>query len=244
MKPDLIYERIERLLNSYGFNIVTKVKAFAYKKQIKTSSYLDELFKHAESIILVGFAGKEFWENLQIYLKDNPEFKRTREDWIDEYTVLRFKSVADILDRNKSRYSMIFPFGSTAFKMDFMKLGRIAGIGVNSLLGILIHPKFGPWVSLRGSLITDLKFSNYDSPLLDFDPCPSCSKPCISACPANTISSKGWDWEACMNYRLKSDTCETNCTSRRYTEEQLAHHHKFVLKSVKKYHNKIMNCDP
>ena len=139
MKPDLIYDHIERLLNSYGFNIVTKVKAVAYKKQIKTSRKLDGLLKDAESIILVGFAGKEFWEILQIYLEENPGFKIRSEDWIDEYTKLRFRSVAGFLDENKSKYDMVFPFGPTAFQLDFMKLGKLAGVGVDSLLGVLIN---------------------------------------------------------------------------------------------------------
>ncbi len=249
MKPDLIYDHIERLLNSYGFNIVTKVKAVAYKKQIKTSRKLDGLLKDAESIILVGFAGKEFWEILQIYLEENPGFKIRSEDWIDEYTKLRFRSVAGFLDENKSEYDMVFPFGPTAFQLDFMKLGKLAGVGVDSLLGVLINPEYGPWISLRGAIINNLEFNYFDKPLKDFDPCPSCSKPCISACPANTVSSKGWDWEACMKYRLTTDTCETNCASRRacpygeehqYTEEQLAHHHKFVLRSVRKHRSKLL----
>ena len=174
----------------------------------------------------------------------NKTFKSDHEDWIDEYTLLKFSPSVGILENVKVNHKLIFPFRSSGLFLDFMLLGELAGFGVPSLLGILLHPEFGSWMSMRGAIISDLDFTSYDKPLIDFDPCPSCSKPCITACPANTISFKGWDWNKCMNFRLNSSTCESNCFSRRacpygkehqYSEDQLEHHHRFVIKSVKRY---------
>ena len=90
----------------------------------------------------------------------------------------------------------------------------------------------------------DIDFDSYDEALKEFDPCPSCDKPCIAACPENTISETGWDWEACMKYRMKEPVCSSNCASRRacpygketqYSEEQLEYHHNFVLRNVRNY---------
>jgi epoxyqueuosine reductase QueG len=144
-------------------------------------------------------------------------------------------------------YKIIFPFGKDALDLDFVKLGILGGIGVPSILGLLLHPVYGTWISLRGAIITDVEFGDYDSPLVNFDPCPSCGKPCITACPASTVSEKGWDWESCMRYRLDSDMCSGKCSSRlacpygkdhAYGSEQIAYHHKFVLKSVREYFKK------
>jgi len=247
MHSDYLFEKIKILFNRSGFNIVSKVKTKDYQKNLKHRDGLDEVLENGKSIILAGFAGNGFWNVLRAFLRNNPDFKETRNDWIDDYTQLIFKSAAEILDHRSVSYKMVFPFGITALDLDFMELGRMSGVGVDSLLGILLHPEYGPWISLRGSIITDLVFSAYDSQLENFAPCPPCPKPCITACPAKTISNRGWDWDACMDYRLSSETCETNCASRRacpygkeyqYTGEQLAHHHKFVLKSVKQYRAK------
>jgi len=247
MHPDYLFEKIETLFNRSGFNIVGKVNRNDYQKSFEHRDGLDKVLRNGKSILLVGFAGNGFWDILRAFLRNNRDFEETRTDWIDDYTQLIFKSAAEILDDSGVSYEMVFPFGKTALDLDFMELGRMSGVGVDSLLGILLHPHYGPWISLRGSIITDLEFSGYDSPLENFAPCPPCPKPCITACPAKTISNHGWNWEACMDYRLSSETCETNCASRRacpygkehqYTGEQLAHHHKFVLESVKQYRAK------
>jgi epoxyqueuosine reductase len=242
-----LFKKIKTLFNDSGFNIVRKVKAKDYHKNVKHGYDLNEFLQHAKSIILVGFAGNRFWDILHAFFRNNPGFEESRTDWIDDYTQLIFKSAGEILEEGSLSYKMVFPFGVTALYLDFMELGRMSGVGVDSLLGILLHPEYGPWISLRGAIITDLVFSLYDGPLENFVPCPPCPKPCITACPAKTISNGGWDWNACMDYRLRSVTCEANCASRRtcpygkdhqYSGEQLAHHHKFVLESVKQYRAK------
>lgn len=247
MRSDSLHIKLKNVFHDSGFNIVTRIKVSDYDRQVLRDIRATTIFPNAKSIILAGFAGKNFWNILQKFLRENPDFKNTREHWIDDYTLLKFMLAAKILDDKNANYRMAFPFGSGAFTLDFLKLGQLGGAGVNSLLGVLIHPEYGPWISLRGAIITDLEFTHYNSPLNSFNPCPTCSKPCISACPAATISEKGWDWKACMNFRLSNDACATNCASRRacpygkeheYSEEQLAYHHKFVLKSVKEYFKK------
>jgi epoxyqueuosine reductase QueG len=247
MKPDSLYNRLKDIFHDSGFNLITRVKVSDYDRQVLPDRRATTIFPNAKSIVLAGFAGRNFWGVLQNFLRENPEFRDTREGWIDDYTLLKFKLAAKILEDEKADYKMTFPFGLGAFALDFLKLAQLGGVGVHSLLGVLIHPEYGSWISLRGAVITDLEFARYNSPLSSFNPCPACSKPCISACPANTISEKGWDWEACMNFRLSDNTCDTNCASRRacpygkehqYSEEQFAYHHKFVLKSAREYFKK------
>jgi epoxyqueuosine reductase len=248
MKSDFLYNRLENLFRNSGFNLVCRIRASKYDQHVLPNRRASNLMPNAKSVILVGFTGRGFWETLQRFLKENPGFRDTREDWIDDYTLLQFMSTAEIFEYEKVNYTMSFPFGSAGLALDFSKLSELGGVGVKSLMGILIHPEYGLWISLRGAIVTDLEFAYYDEPLSSFNPCPECSKPCISACPANTVSENGWDYNACMKFRLSDDTCRDNCTSRRacpygkehqYSEEQLAHHHKFVLKSVRKYWNKI-----
>jgi hypothetical protein len=170
-----------------------------------------------------------------------------RENLIDEYTRSIFGKITPVLGVSEgTRYKTVFPFGENALDLDFITLGILGGVGVPSLLGILLNPEYGTWISLRGAIITAIEFEMYDEPLGDFDPCPTCGKPCITECPAHTISDRGWDWEACMRFRLGSDTCSAKCASRlacpygkehAYGEEQITHHHKFVLKSAKEYFN-------
>lgn len=244
MNSDVLYDRLSQLFSKRGFNLVRKIKAEVYDQLAQHNRRISNIIPDASSLILVGFAGKEFWETLKNFLQEYPSFKNAKDHWIDEYTILCFDHARRILDDHESKYSLVFPFGHEGAVLDFTKLGELGGVGVKSLLGILINPEYGSWISLRGAILTDMEFMDYDKPLSWFDPCPSCSKPCISACPAGTISENGWDYNACMKFRIGEDTCKSNCASRRacpygnehqYSEEQLSYHHKFVLESTKKH---------
>ena len=241
MDADLVLEEIRNHFTGSGFNLILSIDPSEYKK---SQNNLDELMPDARSIILVGFAGKDFWKLFQNYLRNNPNFSDDNIDLIDNYTLIKFGEATKILDSHRVLHSSVYPFGDNARFLNFVKLAELGGAGVPSLLGILLHPKYGTWISLRGALITNLELSSFDKPLSDFDPCPSCSKPCISACPAQTISPQGWDWVSCMRFRLKDTTCERFCASRlacpygedeQYPEDQILYHHSFVLKNARKY---------
>ena len=247
MSSEKIFEEIRKHFGEAGFNLTVKIRSVDYDGAENRKEPFD-FVEGAKSIILTGFAGRTFWGVFNIFLADNPDFKENHEDLIDDYTRLIFGKLNSKTEAFSGKgYKIIFPFGNDALELDFVKLGILGGIGVPSILGILLHPVFGTWISLRGAIITDIEFEDYDSPLVNFDPCPSCTKPCITACPANTVSEKGWDWESCMRYRLDSDTCSGKCSSRlacpygkdhAYGSEQIAYHHKFVLKSVREYFKK------
>ncbi len=244
MKPEAVLQRLKSISRDSGFNITQTITARDYDEVVAENRQVSDLLPGARSITLIGFGGNAFWNTFSNYLKSNPDFKERDENLIDNYSLMIFEELSGVLNENGVMHRAVFPFGEDGTLMDFVKLGERSGAGVRSLLGILLHPEHGPWISLRGALLTDLELSRYDSPLEGFAPCPSCHKPCISACPASTISEKGWDWESCMAFRLAEDTCSSSCASRRacpygkdrqYSEEQMAYHHRFVLKSVKKY---------
>lgn len=244
MSSEKIFEGIREHFGEAGFNLTVRIRTEDYD-EAPGRQRAGDLLADAKSIILTGFAGRTFWETFSRYLTNNPGFKEKHENLIDDYTRLIFREAAPVLEASwGALYKTVFPFGESALDLDFVKLGTLGGVGVPSLLGILLNPEYGTWISLRGAIITTTEFEMYDEPLGDFDPCPSCRKPCIAACPAHTISDRGWDWESCMRFRLGSDTCSGKCASRlacpygqehAYKEDQIAHHHKFVLLSAKEY---------
>jgi hypothetical protein len=245
MKPEVVLERLKTVSRGYGFNIVQTIRVGAYDNIVSEQKSACGLFPGARSITLIGFGGNAFWNTFIQYIKDNPDFKERGKDLIDNYSLMVFQELSEVLDDSGVKHKSIYPFGADGTVLDFVKLGVAAGAGVPSLLGILLSPVYGPWISLRGALLTDLNLSRYGSPLRGFNPCPACHKPCISACPASTVSENGWDWESCMAFRLAEDTCSGNCASRRacpygkdlqYSDEQLAYHHSFVLRNIKKYY--------
>jgi epoxyqueuosine reductase len=69
-----------------------------------------------------------------------------------------------------------------------------AGVGVVGANNLLVTRQYGPRVRLY-ALTTQLDLP--PSPPLDFDPCRTCRKPCLSACPENAFADGSYRRSAC-----------------------------------------------
>ena len=69
---------------------------------------------------------------------------------------------------------------------DFVELGRLAGLGAPSRLRLLLHPLYGPWMSLRAIVLTRAQWEIGAAGPLGFDPCRDCPAPCEAAGPDPT----------------------------------------------------------
>ena len=98
---------------------------------------------------------------------------------------------------------------------DFVALGRAAGLGWPSRLGLLLHPERGPWIHLRGALLLPFDAGEGDGPLAGSGPCPACPAPCSTACPAAAPRSAGFDVARCGATRRTEPGCAHRCDARR-----------------------------
>ncbi len=102
-----------------------------------------------------------------------------------------------------------------------------AGLGAMGLHRLVIHPKFGSFISL-GTVLTDVVVDSYDQEL-DYNPCVDC-KLCVSVCPVGAISSDGtFNFVNCMthNYRDRAGGFQS------WAENVVS------SKSVRKYREKV-----
>lgn len=130
-------------------------------------------------------------------------------------------------------------------RFDLRRLGALAGLGVVSPhLQLLIHPEFGPWVSVRG-LVAVADPLPTTGPLA-YDPCGPCARPCLDACPVGAYSRAApFDVRRCATHRLASDgpapppaPCADRCRARdacvvgpahRYGDAEMRHRHRAGL---------------
>ena len=132
------------------------------------------------------------------------------------------------------RVRMVFPFMAPGRRLSFRHLAEQAGFGsAGTVLSILLHPVFGPWVSVRGALVTDADLTA-TGPLRDFDPCGDCHPPCAASCPIDSFAGAIWDWDACSRFRVLEAGCPSTCLARRacvwgvaqqYSEKEYSYRH-------------------
>lgn len=115
---------------------------------------------------------------------------------------------------------------------DLVALGAEAGLGVPSRLAMLVHPVYGPWLSIRAAILTPRQLAT-TAALVRFDPCTGCPAPCADACHGGAVPPEGFQIERCAATRGREPACASRCDARRacvlgrdhvYAPETEAHH--------------------
>ena len=72
-----VLEKLKNHFYNAGFNLTLSIDPTQYDRLSDINKKIEDIFSGAKSLILVGFAGKNFWKIFQNYLKQNPDLKTT-----------------------------------------------------------------------------------------------------------------------------------------------------------------------
>lgn len=215
-------------LDRAGFGVRGVLPAARYDALVPPGWRVAELLPEARAAIVVASGGRGLWDALRAA----PESSLAR-DPIDTFMRRLLREATDALAGGGIAARALFydERRGGAFA-DFVALGRVAGLGAPSRLGLLLHPVFGPWLSIRSVLLAALDLDG-DAPLPGFAPCEGCPAPCAEACHGCAVTPTGFDAARCAGARTAVAACASGCDARRacvvgrghaYTAEQEAHH--------------------
>jgi epoxyqueuosine reductase QueG len=246
--PVTLLDSLRQAAAPYGLNLIAAVPVDRYEAIAPPSMRARSLAPDAKSIVVIGNGGGAFWQAFKTYADAHPGW-RDRTHPLDDFTRdLIEKEIAPIARGQGAACVPAFPFIGEG-TLSFLGLGKLADLGGPSLLGVLIHPVYGPWMAFRAALLIDVAL---DAPgeAATFDPCPDCTaRSCIAACPASAVSSPaGWDIPRCLTHRIEVEAdCATRCHARvacvvgpehRYPDDELAYHHGRALAAMRPYYEK------
>ena len=176
------------------------------------------------SLLLLGNGGKAFWQALTPAVWDN-------QNALDLHSVNIAKAYLQQVFPER-QYRVLYP--STA-PVGLQQLGKLAGWHGDSPLKLGINPVFGLWYAYRALLWVEGELPVTNVPSFQ-SPCLQCEdKPCIRSCPADALSEAPKHLQACIDFRLGTDSpCQFSCLARlqcpiasqhRYSSEQLQYHY-------------------
>jgi epoxyqueuosine reductase QueG len=247
-----VMNTLERIQNAaaapYGLNLVAATPIERYDATITKGMRARELAPGARSIVIIGNGGGDFWAAFKRHAAANPGWMN-REHPLDDFTrEIVESSIAAPLRESGHRCTVVYPFVQDARTLNFMELGKLAGLAGPSIVGVGVHPEFGPWIAFRAALLLD-ELIDAPGPAIGFDPCPSCvPRSCIAACPVGAVSvATGWDLRKCLTHRVEVEAdCESRCHSRVacvlgpqhvYPDDELAYHHRRALRAMKPWYD-------
>lgn len=244
-----IVERIRSAGKPFGLNIVAAVPVDRYDAAVTEPYRASTIDSRAKSIVVVANGGGALWAALKRHAGENPGwFERAHP--LDDFTrMVVEKKVAPAIG---ARHSILFPFLQGQRTLNFIELGKVAGVAGPSILGVLIHPKFGPWMAFRAAILVD-ELIDEPGEARQYDPCPSCTaRSCISACPTGAVvAPTGWDIPRCVAYRIEHEAdCMNRCHARvacvvgpehRYPDDEIGHHHGRAFVAMREWYLRQAN---
>ncbi|HUY20317.1 MAG TPA: hypothetical protein VMV15_13910 [Candidatus Binataceae bacterium] len=243
-----ILEIVRTQAAPYGLNLIAAIPAARYAATgAAAQSSLRAAHPRARSIVLLGNGGGGLWRALEAHATAHPGWWR-RDHPLDDFTrEVVERMMLPALEAHGLEAIAAYPFLADPYMFNFIELGRLAGLGGPSILGVLVHPVYGPWIAFRAAILLD---ADLDSPgaAAGFDPCPSCTvRSCIPACPVGAVTpASGWDVPRCARHRVEVETdCAARCHARvgcvlgpnhRYPDEELAYHQRRSLPAMRSYY--------
>jgi NAD-dependent dihydropyrimidine dehydrogenase PreA subunit len=240
-------EIIRHAAAPHGLNLVAATPVARYDAAVKEVSRAGAIDETARSIVIVGNGGAAMWQAFQRHLAAHPGWFQ-RDNPLDDFTrdVIERDVVTALSDAGR-RSTIVYPFMSNGPTLNFIELAKIAGLAGPSILGVTVHPTYGPWIAFRAAILLD---EELDSPgeAENFDPCPRCvPRSCMPACPVGAISvDAGWDIPKCLTHRVEVEPeCAPRCYARagcvlgpehRYPDDELAYHQMRSLRAMRPYY--------
>lgn len=238
---------ITSALVPYGLNLIGTTTIADYEALVPSQYHVTSLLPKAKALVVIGNGGGQFWQGFREHCAVHPDYLHAHEHPLDDYTVeVIEQALTPILSQADAKYRYLYPFRFWSEPVSFMHLARAASLAGPSILGVTIHPVYGPWMALRAAVLINREL--YAEPVVaGFDPCPTCTeRACISACPANAISvEKNWNIPSCVHHRLRvTSDCVDYCLARfdcvygrehRYPLDELQYHQRQSFAEMRKY---------
>ncbi len=216
--------RISAELEACGLDLAAAIDRDAYDACVAPAWRCARVRPDSRSVLIVGNAGRAFWS----HLARAPE-AQDPEHPVDRYTrrvlaqaVQRWEPAAAIAHYWDQREGEFLPL---------VGLAERAGLGRRGRIGILIHPRYGPWVSLRAALFLAEEVARAGA--LPPAPCEGCPAPCQLACHGTAVGPSGLDLGRCAAAKRSEPACRAGCDARlacvigrehAFSSEQIVHH--------------------
>ncbi|MDP3939451.1 MAG: hypothetical protein Q8R92_15130 [Deltaproteobacteria bacterium] len=195
-----------------GLDLVGVVDAAAYDRAAPSGHRIGEVWPGTGVAVVIGSAGPLYWSRFRV-ARPGTLPPKGQGDPLDDFTIESVAPLRAMLRAAGYAEQTLYPFFGADHALSFRALGSAAGFGAMSVLGLVIHPAFGPWIAARAAILTDAPLE-VTRPLDSFDPCRDCPAPCIAVCPGGAFPEGRWAAEPCLAAKRAQEVCRSSCLSR------------------------------
>lgn len=227
-----------------GLNLFGLVRAERFDACQPCDRRVREMRAGCGTVVVLGTGGRSFWQHFKSQDRNAVNGPGSAEA-ADRFARRQAHELAAWLSMQGVTGTVIEPSPRTPVR--FACLAEAAGLGIVSpVTGHLLHPEFGPWLSLRALLLLDGEpFGTVANASIAhrFQPCCGCPQPCVTACAPRVFDGAGRsDLQRCGEHRHEGN-CESGCGARlacpvgadhRDAPDEFAHRHGQTMVQLRK----------
>ena len=218
--PEALRDRLAAIgLNHHGAFPIADWDAVAPPERAAA-----RLLPAARSVHVFASAGPALWEAFTAAIAADPRTLTEHAHPLDAFVRAQVALADPLLGDQPRRWFFV----DDSPPLDFRRLATLAGLGVPSRMGLLIHPDHGLWMGLRAALLLG---SPAEGPARPADPCATCPAPCAAACVGGAFDTGQLDILACARFHVTATACATTCAARSacpvgrpYPEDAIRYH--------------------
>lgn len=209
-------QRVQSHAAANGLNLCGVVSAARFDACQPKGRRVRERLEDCDTVLLLGAGGSTFWDKMTEALgagfvaEPRPDYHP-----VNDYTARLAHETSDLLRSAGHECQVVYPDDTPP--LNFLQLAEMAGLGtISPVIGLLLNPDYGPWVSLRAALlVAGSPFGSPGGRPEPFQPCLTCHKPCLLPCPVQVFDGRGnANFHACGKHR-HGGGCATGCDVRR-----------------------------
>jgi hypothetical protein len=208
-----LLEALTGRASTQGLNLAGLVAVDEYDRCQPPGQRAGELLPGCETILVIASGGRGFWEKTD----GGGRSPRWPDHPLHRRTVAVVKELRATLSRHGWPCRAVYPGRRPT--LNFRRMGEMAGLGtISPVVGMLVHPDYGLWVSFRAALlVAGTPFgTDWKKPVPPaFQPCATCARPCVDACPVQVYDGRGqMHLHQCARHR-HTGGCAHGCDARR-----------------------------
>lgn len=209
--PAVTLHSVRERLAPVGLNLVGATTAEAFDRSQPAGRRVQEITPSCGTLLVVGSGGRAFWQRMREETGEPSKRPQTGYQPISERCARLSGELRAWFAALGMRCEIVCPEQNPA--LNFRQMAEMAGIGVVSPVSEwLMHPEFGPWISVRFAVLLEGKplGAAFQRPAGDFQPCAGCRRPCENACPVHACNGGRFDVQRCATHR-HTGGCEDAC---------------------------------
>jgi methylmalonic aciduria homocystinuria type C protein len=199
-----------------GLDLVQPFRVADYNREVEEIYRLPDFARPAALGLVIGNSGA-LWPRFAAALRKDPS-RLAQSDPLDSYAAEQMQRALEPIG---ARFELRAAPEPPPRRVALQRAAHVAGLAFLAPSFLCVHPRFGPWIGLRGAVAIDVDGPERSTPL--GNPCDACALRCAPAL-ARALDGEADGAEPWRRWLAVRDACPVG-REHRFGEDQLRYHY-------------------